>query len=417
MAAIRENFSRMMQADTSPRPHLNSSRPTLSPIATARDGSFFGNLGAAASARAYESAPAAAFSPAPVPSMLASVTLPPTAHGVPTGSALLPAGRTSAYTFGVGDDFDQERGGQSRLRSRQQHGQESFRDPPIMHGASYLATPHFSHQIDYYTAAKGADVFVDGISIWRLFPTMFLYCCCLAFLVPIWGTVHLGYDPNVVYWLGTFCRWTAGLPLLFVAGYFEHLRRRAPSKLVVLACVLIPCIMLVALNDKVLLESSDMGMQMFSTDCDTLEEKRALQRSWDAAELMFSKCLEDTVRDARAQGTANLTVEEAAGKFRVQDCEEYSVARRGHEKDWDYLWYLEEEHSCAGWCALGQRLWTSGLQENPKDSCSVVVSQVFSEKVSRTSYQTVVMSWVILVGTVVFLIAVGPFLRARGIDW
>merc|ERR1712216_42490 len=162
-----------------------------------------------------------------------------------------------------------------------------------------------------------------------------------------------------------------------------------------------------------------MGLQMFSTDCDTLVEKRALQRSWEAADATFSRCLEETIQDARAANSSlTLTADEAASKFRLQDCDEYSSARRDHEKNWDYLWYLEEEHACAGWCSLGRRLWTSGPSEDkPKDSCSVVVSQVFSGKVSRTSYQTTLITWVVLISSVIFIIAVGPYLRARGIDW
>merc|ERR1719284_150855 len=100
--------------------------------------------------------------------------------------------------------------------------------------------------------------------------------------------------------------------------------------------------------------ASDKADQLFSVDCDTFTGKRELQRSWDAAKELFEKCLQDTVR--RTASDSNLTLEAATRLYRIQDCEEYPNQHYLHKTDWEYLWYLEEEHSCAGWCKFEQRL-------------------------------------------------------------
>jgi len=257
------------------------------------------------------------------------------------------------------------------------------------------------------------DIFYGEMSLMRMFPYIFTFCCVMAFMVPIWLTVHLGEDRNVQFFLGSYNRYAMLLPLVFVVGHMWHIQRRQPYKPAVLLCLLVPSIVLMALNDATMTVASDMADQLFSTDCDTFKEKRDLQRAWDAAYELYANCLQDTVKLTPA--SKNLTMEDAIANYRIQDCAEYSNHHYANKKEWEYLWYLEEEHECAGWCNFGHQIWS--FHKEPRDSCSNAASQVFFGKVGRISQQVLLYSVLVLVTTSVSLIGAGPMLRSRGIDW
>merc|ERR1712150_233755 len=140
-------------------------------------------------------------------------------------------------------------------------------------------------------------------------------------------------------------------------------------------------------------------------DCDAFG-KRPLQQSWKAAHDLYISCLQVSVD--RSTGYSNLTMQQANGLWRVQECEDYAAEHENHQRDWDYLWYLEEVHACSGWCSRDQQLWTFN---SAKDSCSIAASQVFSGKVNRVSRQIIRYTAFVLVGASIFLIICGPFLQ------
>lgn len=238
---------------------------------------------------------------------------------------------------------------------------------------------------------------------------MFFYGSLMLFLVPIWLTVHLSSDMDVKFWgPGLTCKLAFLIPIIFLVAFVMHMRSRRPHKGIVIASLLGPSVLFLALGDALTSISSDKADQLQSADCDTFQDKRRLERSWQAAHNLYVECLKETVP------SNNLTLPTAANLFRVQDCTEYVVAHRRHSKDWDYLRYIEEQHKCAGWCSYGPRLWSF---REATDSCSVAVSQVLRVKVKRSAQQVVLYGVSVLLMSIVSLIAVGPQMRASGLGW
>lgn len=282
--------------------------------------------------------------------------------------------------------------------------------PPT--AASFIATPDAGAGVVTACHSDWGGEFVTssgkGIDLEGLFPFLFSFCGFLIFLDPVWLMVHLSHDPNIMYWVGHWCELALLLPLPFFAAFFIQARMGRPHKTTVLLSLLAPAVALLVLGDILTTVSSNRADQLRSTDCDTFAEKRALERSWQAAHRLYMNCLEETVP------THNLTLEAALALFRIQDCEEFSSGYAKYEQDWDYLWWLEEQHQCAGWCTTSVPLWT---MQPVSDSCSVVASQLFSGKVKRMSKQVVVYSIFILVGTSIGHLVAGPSIRAMGLDW
>lgn len=243
-----------------------------------------------------------------------------------------------------------------------------------------------------------------------MFPSVFTFAMFCIFMTPIWQMSHLGHDTTVRFWVGRWCDMAMFLPIIFIATHLIHIEKRTPHKPAVLASIFIPCIVLLILADVVMTTAYDKADQLFSTDCDTFSGKRELQREYVYAQELYKSCITETA--AREGG--NLTAASAAKLFRINDCEEYATAHKQHQRHWDYLSYLEEEHQCSGWCARSSRLWTF---KDTQDPCTVAVSAVFRGKVQNTAKQVVVYIIFTMVLSAVLLIAVGPKLRARGIDW
>merc|ERR1719277_2851500 len=215
--------------------------------------------------------------------------------------------------------------------------------------------------------------------------------------------MHLSHDPNVIYWVGHWCEFALLLPALFLFAFIVHSKMGRPHKATVLLTLLLPSIALLIIGDILNSSAADKADQLRSTDCDTFGQKRQLQRSWDSAHQLYIGCLEETL------ALRNITMEKAMELFRIQDCEEYAEAYPKYKKDWDYLWFLEEKHRCAGWCSFGDRLWT---YKPTVDSCTTVVSQMFVLKVRRMAKQVIVMAVFILVSTSIANILLSPGLRA-----
>lgn len=247
------------------------------------------------------------------------------------------------------------------------------------------------------------------LSLLQMFPAMFFYGNAMLFLVPVCLTLHMSTDKDVRFWgPGLTCKLAYIIPAFFLFSFFTHAQLKRPHKGLVIASLLGPSALFLALGDALTSISSDRADQLQSTDCDTFKDKRRLERSWQAAHDLYMDCLKETVP------SNNLTLPTAANLFRVQDCTEYPVAYRHQAEDWDYLRYLEEHHKCAGWCSFGPRLWSF---REATDSCSVAVSQVLRVKVKRSAQQVVLYGVSVLLMSVVALIAVGPQLRAAGLGW
>jgi len=257
---------------------------------------------------------------------------------------------------------------------------------------------------------KGVADGVGDLDVLRMFPYIFTFSCCLVYLVPSWLTVHNGHDPSVRYFFEYWWQIVMLFPILFVGGHVMHVRKGGPWKPVVLVCCLVPSISLVILNDRLLTLSSDISDQLFSVDCDTIPEKRELDRAWQDAHQLYMRCLTDTVMQSKGA----MTMDRAQDLYRIEDCDEYPQAFRYQSETWNYLAYCEEDLACSGWCTPGPRLWTF---RETHDSCNVAVSSVFAAKVHSSAKKAVFYSVAVLAMVSVGIVSAGPYLRARNIVW
>jgi len=245
----------------------------------------------------------------------------------------------------------------------------------------------------------------DGINLARIFPFLFSFCCFMIFSVPIWLMVHLGQDITVEYWMkGSWCGAVMLLHMPFVAAYFVHVKLRRPHKPTVLVCLLLPSGVLLVLGDLLVSVASNRQDQLRSMDCDTINLKRDLERSREAANQLYTQCIKDS---------HNLTAE-AVRNFRLPDCSEFETAYENNKHHWGYLWHLEEQSQCGGWCYPDKPLFT---KKDVRDSCSAVAAEVFGVKVKRMAQQVVAISLLVLVATSLGNLAAGPGLRSIGVDW
>jgi len=246
------------------------------------------------------------------------------------------------------------------------------------------------------------------LNMTKVFPFFFSFSCLMIFLAPMWLIVHSSQDTNVVYWVGEWCKAVLVIPLFFVGAFFVQSQLKRPHKPTVLITTLLPAGILLVVGDALASIASDRADQLRSTDCDTFGQKRDLQHAWAAAQKLYTKCLDDTVR------SNNITMKQAKTLFRLEDCSEYKSGLAMYSSEWGYLKYLEDEHQCSGWCHVAQPVFT---KKDVHDSCSVVVGAVFRAKIKRMALQVVSYDLFILMVVSVGNIMVGPTLRSMGMDW
>jgi len=214
----------------------------------------------------------------------------------------------------------------------------------ILHGDPSPNVPPKAYSTYSSSQIIGQGTFDVGLS--RMLPTAFIFCCFVIFATPMALSISLGYDSSVRYWIGAWGLIAFGVPVLFAGGHLVHLERGCPRKPVVLLCTLFPAILFLILGDIHLSVAYDLSDQLFSSDCDTFDSKRLLQRSWDKANDLYVNCLSKTVE--KAGNKHNLTMEKAFDLYRIHHCEEYESALKEQKEEWDYLRHLEESHHCSG---------------------------------------------------------------------
>jgi len=242
----------------------------------------------------------------------------------------------------------------------------------------------------------------------KVFPFFFSFSCLMIFLTPIWLIVHASQDANVVYWIGEWCKAVVALPILFVGAFLIQAQLRRPHKPTILITVLLPAGVLLVTGDALASIASDRADQLRSTDCDTFKQKRDLQHAWNAADKLFTKCLQDTAH------INNITVKQARNTFRLDDCSEYKGGLETYPIEWGYLKHVEEAYQCSGWCHAAQPLFS---KKEVQDSCSVAVGAVFRAKIKRMALQVVSYDLFILMVVSIGNVMIGPQLRSMGMDW
>lgn len=261
-----------------------------------------------------------------------------------------------------------------------------------------------------YGTIDGMDgEFIKGKGdVMRMFPTFFTLILCMLYMAPSYLIWYMIYNPVVNYWMDTESCWTLILiPIIILIVHVIQSRAGRPVKWALLAGLVLPSVILFYFSG-LTLAVGGLGSMLFSVDCNTVDEKAALQKSWDSVAKVYKDCIEKTA------AMSNVTEEYLATNFRVQDCTEYPQALKPNERRWNYLRMLEEKESCTGFCKPGPHLWS----KNPsKDSCGVAISVVFDNLVSAHSQQVQLISTIVLLATFFVSVTMGPQLRQMGVDW
>eukprot|EP00411_Alexandrium_monilatum_P091637 CAMPEP_0175762370 /NCGR_PEP_ID=MMETSP0097-20121207/67163_1 /TAXON_ID=311494 /ORGANISM="Alexandrium monilatum, Strain CCMP3105" /LENGTH=274 /DNA_ID=CAMNT_0017072019 /DNA_START=12 /DNA_END=832 /DNA_ORIENTATION=+ len=262
--------------------------------------------------------------------------------------------------------------------------------------------------------SKGARELDGEIDLIKMFPAAFTMICLLLFVVPMWIVLSIGHLPAVAYFQNRFYYSVVVIPAITILVHIIHVRRGVPVKFAVVIGLVVPNLLLLWHGNAMYLNAVDKSEKLFSSDCNSFNTKRELQRSWEAAYALYSGCINETAKQTGHSRDILMDI------FRIQDCEEYRTALTGktdggtrayhesHVKDWTYLRKLEEEYFCAGWCYHAQQLWSSKVN---KDSCSIVVANVYGKYVRPHASQVCVLMLAALGATAVMLIMVGPVLR------
>lgn len=260
-------------------------------------------------------------------------------------------------------------------------------------------------------AEGGKEIEVRGprLSVLRIFPAAFSLCILIVFIWPILATYHMAVDESVAYWIGSYGKIALLLPLIFAVTHVVHISLGRPSKPAVLTSLVVPCVVLLVLGDVVLSSSYNWTFALSSNDCNTFAGKQELQNAWDAAYSVYSTCIEETVKKH-----PQLSESKAFRLYRLQECEEYETELKKHEAAWTYLRHVEDTYACSGWCTTAKPIWTF---EDTMDSCSTTVSQVFSTKVQRVSWQIIIYIVFVLVCGSLALVFFGPMIRGKGMKW
>jgi len=205
-----------------------------------------------------------------------------------------------------------------------------------------------------------------------------------------------------------------------VGAHITHWLRGVPTKSAVVVGLIVPNLIVLFCANLQYMGAVDKSEKLFSTDCNSFQEKRRLQASWEAAYNLYMNCIDQT--SARTGHPRDTLIE----LFRIQDCEEYAGAISGFDKsgrphpqggfakDWTYLRSLEEDHFCSGWCYRGQQLWAT---KTTKDSCTSAVSHIYRGYVRPHTSQVCMLMLAALACSSVLLIMLGPVIRKQGLDW
>jgi hypothetical protein len=220
------------------------------------------------------------------------------------------------------------------------------------------------------------------------FADAFTFSLLAVYSYPIAALTYLGCSSHVAYWLGRWCLFVWVIPALLVWGYLAIVQKHFRRKVVVLTCVIVPCTILFLLGNVYLHNASTMASQLLANDCHTFPRKRDLEQAWEAADMIWSKCVNNTV------AATGINTTEAMRITKVHTCEGYDEWYSVYGERWEYLKSLELGRHCSGWCSASAALWTFG---DVKDSCSTSVGLFMHLAIRRTALQVFIFSGAILV--------------------
>lgn len=180
--------------------------------------------------------------------------------------------------------------------------------------------------------------------------TMTTFALFLLFAPATICSIHLGMDPDVRYWCGWFgmCAWV--IPFLLIVQHIIHARIHEPKRMLVIVSVLLPSVFFSAVGGVYMHELNLAATRLYDGDCNTFQEKSALQSEYQAALELYDKC------------TARLEKDGSGPEPTIETCNEYQEVESRADTDdlrrWQYLARVEPQYMCAGFCTGGKSLWT-----------------------------------------------------------
>jgi len=241
-----------------------------------------------------------------------------------------------------------------------------------------------------------------------MFPVAFTMTLSLLFIPPAYIVMRMAYNPAVGYFSGIGPIFLIVIPFIIIGVHMVHVRKGGPSKYAVILGLMIPSILLVLISYGQYMTGKEKSEKFFSSDCNSSAEKKQLQDSWKAGYDLFLSCANSTA----AYGLSTPT--QLMQNFRIQDCEEYRPKGSPHRANWEYLQYLEQANSCAGWCYHGQQLWSKGPN---KDSCSATVAAVYQLYVYPHAAEICFVMLAVFVFSALIAMFGSKMMRARGLAW
>lgn len=313
-----------------------------------------------------------------------SLSLQEEALHLPKTSQNLPESRITRSSLASYASLKSPRGAPLQMAPRTIDQLQQSHEGPQVYRKSNAPDPARLDLHDGYSRRFPLSTFPFAFAVWSL----------LIFLVPIWMTVHISFDRDTEYWVGTMCQYVVFLPLVFIVALLSHIRAGRLHRTTVALSIIIPCIVILICGDVVLTRTHEIADTLTTPDCSATESKQQLEQSWGLAYRFFMRCIVQTVqRDFGNNATIDAAAASSTSLFRISDCEEYSKLLEENRRDWLYLQRLEQEEQCGGWCTFSRPLWTF---DGVVDSCSIAVGESMKQKVSRTAKQAIILAAVAL---------------------
>jgi len=217
----------------------------------------------------------------------------------------------------------------------------------------------------------------------------------LLFTPPMVKGMYLARDPLVTTWQGTVPQLVFALPLaLIVIAHGIHRLKNGPRRRAIILSLVGSSVVLGIQANHIGVKALELSNSFAASDCEAPLVKYQLEQAWQEAQKFRMQC-------------------PLKEEHLIQRCPGYEDAEVKNP-GWQFLRELEQRYTCAGWCVPHMPLWTF---HTGRDSCSAVVAQVLSIKVTRDSMQVVIYSITILAFSIMTVISLGPSIRERGIEW
>jgi hypothetical protein len=222
-------------------------------------------------------------------------------------------------------------------------------------------------------------------------PSLISLALFTVFMFPTMGAIQLAVDNNVVYWFGRWILVCLVVPFMLLWQYWYHSVKTGgqAKKVVILACVLIPCLIFFFSGVVLLFQGSHLFRDLASPHCQDFDEIRGLEASYREAKEFHACCLKRAgVFEAAPFCTdPHVPMGIHEGSFMtIQHCDGYQSLLADHKENFDYLKFLEDNYGCTGFCNPNWlAIWSVIL--SPREGCAHAAASVVEGKIMHIGWQ------------------------------